>query len=199
MDVHWCRVNHFHHHPLSPGLWTVQNQSIFLSTASSMDVLGVFLSTTSSVNIRVYVCTYKCRTVRHLISHNIQDARNCSYGMCFTVIAVIFPANWKQFTIYPMTVNLHKCPPPPREKKARLRQWHKYILRAEGGISCTMPRKCSPLTQIRREQKMPGPLLLVYFMIYTVVASNEWPSFNLSARELIKENLFRGSMYTVQY
>ncbi len=28
-----------------------------------------------------------------------------------------------------------------------------------------MPRKCSPLAQIRREQKMPGPLLLVYFMI----------------------------------
>jgi hypothetical protein len=27
-----------------------------------------------------------------------------------------------------------------------------------------MPRKCSPLSQIRRGQKMPGPLLLVYFM-----------------------------------
>ncbi len=28
-----------------------------------------------------------------------------------------------------------------------------------------MPLKCSPLAQIRREQKMPGPLLLVYFML----------------------------------
>ncbi len=32
-------------------------------------------------------------------------------------------------------------------------------------MSRTVPRKCSPLTQIRREQKMPGPLLLVYFMV----------------------------------
>ncbi len=30
-----------------------------------------------------------------------------------------------------------------------------------GGI----PRKCSTLTQILREQKMPGPLLLLYFMV----------------------------------
>jgi hypothetical protein len=34
-----------------------------------------------------------------------------------------------------------------------------------GGILRTIPRKCSPLAQIRREQKKPGPLLLVYFMV----------------------------------
>ncbi len=55
-------------------------------------------------------------------------------------------------------------PPPPKERRAKLCQWRKHILSAEGGISCAMLRKCSPLGQIRREQKMPGPLLLVYFM-----------------------------------
>jgi hypothetical protein len=30
-----------------------------------------------------------------------------------------------------------------------------------------MLRKCSSLAQIRRKQKMPGPLLLVYFMVAT--------------------------------
>jgi hypothetical protein len=43
-------------------------------------------------------------------------------------------------------------------------KWRKYILRGEGRILRTIPRKCSPLAQIRREQKKPGPLLLVYFM-----------------------------------
>ncbi len=33
-----------------------------------------------------------------------------------------------------------------------------------GWISRTIPRKCSPLAQIRRGQEKPGPLLLVYFM-----------------------------------
>ncbi len=55
-------------------------------------------------------------------------------------------------TVYPMTVNLHKGPS-PTVRKAKLRLWRKYILRAEGGISCALPWKCSPLTQIRREQK----------------------------------------------
>ncbi len=36
-----------------------------------------------------------------------------------------------------------------------------------GWISRAIPRKCSPLAQIRREQKKPGPLLLVYFMTNT--------------------------------
>jgi hypothetical protein len=66
-------------------------------------------------------------------------------------------------TVNPTTVNLHKGPS-PTVRKAKLCLWRKYILRAEGGISCVLPWKCS-LTQIRREQKkMPGPLLLVYFM-----------------------------------
>ncbi len=55
-------------------------------------------------------------------------------------------------TVYPMTVNLHKGPS-PTVRKAKLCLWRKYILRAEGGISCALPWKCSPLTQIRREQK----------------------------------------------
>jgi hypothetical protein len=72
-------------------------------------------------------------------------------------------------TVYPMTVNLHTVKAPPTERKEKftplwLCQWRKYILRAEGRISFAMPRKCSSLTQIRREQKMPGPLLLVYFL-----------------------------------
>ncbi len=53
------------------------------------------------------------------------------------------------------------APPPPHTHK-----WRKYILRVEGGISRAIPRKCSPLAQIRRGQKKPGPLLLVYFMAY---------------------------------
>ncbi len=57
---------------------------------------------------------------------------------------------------------------PPTERKATLCQWREYILRGEGGISSSVPRKCSPLSQIRREQKMPGPLLLVYFMFGTI-------------------------------
>jgi hypothetical protein len=52
--------------------------------------------------------------------------------------------------VYPMTVNPHKGPPTERKE---LRQWPKYIARAEGGISSSMPRKCSSLTQIRRKQK----------------------------------------------
>ncbi len=55
-------------------------------------------------------------------------------------------------TVYPMTLNLHKGPS-PTVRKAKLCRWRKYILRAEGGISCALPWKCSPLTQIRREQK----------------------------------------------
>ncbi len=56
--------------------------------------------------------------------------------------------------------------PPPTERRAQLCQWRKHILRSEGGISCAMLRKCSPLGQIRWEPKMPGPLLLVYFMVW---------------------------------
>jgi hypothetical protein len=37
-----------------------------------------------------------------------------------------------------------------------------------------MLRKCSPLAQIRREQKMPGPLLLVYFMASTLPNSSQY-------------------------
>jgi hypothetical protein len=39
-----------------------------------------------------------------------------------------------------------------------------YFESGGGWISLAIPRKCSPLAQIRREQKKPGPLLLVYFM-----------------------------------
>ncbi len=71
--------------------------------------------------------------------------------------------NIQRCTVCSMTVNLHKGPP-PTERRGKLCQWRKHIFRAEGGISCAMLRKCSSLGQIRREQKMPGPLLLVYFM-----------------------------------
>jgi hypothetical protein len=33
--------------------------------------------------------------------------------------------------------------------------------------------KCSLLTQIRRELKMPGPLLLVYFMLHVVIYTKQ--------------------------
>jgi hypothetical protein len=53
-------------------------------------------------------------------------------------------------------------PPPPHTQVT-----YEYILRVEGVISRAIPRKCSPLGQIRREQKKPGPLLVVYFMVYS--------------------------------
>jgi hypothetical protein len=46
-----------------------------------------------------------------------------------------------------------------------------------------MLRKCSPLTQIRRQQEKPGPLLLVYFMIDPVFAKT-----SQNARFLLSEN-----------
>ncbi len=54
-----------------------------------------------------------------------------------------------------------KVPPPPNTQTPKL---CKYILRAGGGGISHAIRKCSPLAQVRREQKKPGPLLLVYFM-----------------------------------
>ncbi len=43
-----------------------------------------------------------------------------------------------------------------------------------GGISCAILRKCSPLTQIRRQQEKPGPLLHVYFMSLTLFFEPFW-------------------------
>ncbi len=69
-----------------------------------------------------------------------------------------------------MTVNLLKVPPPPSHTH---REEIKTVLvtsvnyKSDGGIPCAMLRKCSPLTQIRRQQEKPGPLLLVYFMPIT--------------------------------
>jgi hypothetical protein len=82
-----------------------------------------------------------------------------------------------------VSVNLLKGPPPHThtERKANLRQWRQYILRAEGGISGAMLRKCSPVTQFRRQQEKPGPLLLVYFMSWanksTIDVDSLLPSF----------------------
>jgi hypothetical protein len=80
----------------------------------------------------------------------------------------------------PLTVNLLKGSPSPHHTHT---QWRKYILWAEGGILRTIPRKCSPLAQIRREQKKPGPLLLVYFMPalfqHSVTVTPTHPRLNL--------------------
>ncbi len=79
-----------------------------------------------------------------------------------------------------------KVPPPHThtERKAKLRQWRQFVLRAEGGISGAMLRKCSPLTQFRRQQEKPGPLLLVYFMVLGLAGSGSVaraaPGFSLS-------------------
>ena len=69
-----------------------------------------------------------------------------------------FLANWKLYPI-PMTVNLLKGFPPTHTHSS-----DKVYFKSGGEDLRTIPRKCSPLTQIRREQKKPGPLLLVYFM-----------------------------------
>ncbi len=130
-------VYHFHHHPLLPEVCTVQNQNVFLSSASRMDVLGVYISTSISIDVqcvplstarsidvqsvflsatrknRQSVCLNKCWTVRHPISPTKMQLCLLLY-----IIAVIFLASWKRYTIYPMTVNLHKgpTPPPPPQK-----------------------------------------------------------------------------------
>ncbi len=64
---------------------------------------------------------------------------------------------------YNAWLNLLKGPPPPTHTHTH--KWRKYILEWRGWISRAIPRKCSPLAQIRRKKKKPGPLLLVYFMI----------------------------------
>jgi hypothetical protein len=57
-----------------------------------------------------------------------------------------------------------KVPPPPTHTSDFSIFWE-----WRGWISRAVPRKCSPLAQIRREQKKPGPLLLVYFMLIMMV------------------------------
>ncbi len=71
--------------------------------------------------------------------------------------------NWKQYNVSPMTVNLHKSPTPRKGKQHCVtdvsvfegrRGWFQDICRWHFSL----------LTQFRRKQKKPGPLLLVYFM-----------------------------------
>ncbi len=72
--------------------------------------------------------------------------QNCTSKNCRFTMSFLF--NWN---LYPMTESTERSP---------THKWRKYILRVEGGISCAIPRKCSPLAQIRREQKS---LVLFYF------------------------------------
>ncbi len=73
-----------------------------------------------------------------------------------------FLANWK--LLYIPWLNLLNGPPPPppththTSEVSIFEEWRGWISRA-------IPRKCSPLAQIRRENKKPGPLILVYFMV----------------------------------
>jgi hypothetical protein len=68
--------------------------------------------------------------------------------------------------LYPMTVNLLKGPPPlTHRKESKIASVTSVYFKSGGGISGAMLRKCSPLTQIRRQQEKHGPLLLVYFML----------------------------------
>ncbi len=82
----------------------------------------------------------------------LMHVQNCTGENC--IFTLSFLANWN---LYPMTESTERSPK---------HKWRKYILRVEGGggISLAIPRKCSPLAQIRRGQEKPGPLLLVYFM-----------------------------------
>ncbi len=62
---------------------------------------------------------------------------------------------------------LKGSPPPPHTHTQKVKQncvSDVSKFKSWGGNSGAMPRKCSPLTQIRRQQEKPGPLLLVYFM-----------------------------------
>ncbi len=68
-----------------------------------------------------------------------------------------FLTNWK---LYRMTESTERPPPTHTHTTSDV-----SIFESGGGISRGIPRKCSPLAQIRREQKKHGPLLLVYFMV----------------------------------
>ncbi len=96
----------------------------------------------------------------------------CSNCICVffnTIIAVISCQLVRiyiiQYCVYPMTVNLHKGPPTPTERRAKLCQWRKHVLRAEGGGFRAQCWGNVLLWAKSDEQKMPGPLLLVYFMV----------------------------------
>jgi hypothetical protein len=66
-----------------------------------------------------------------------------------------------------------KVPPPPHT------QVRKYILEWRGWISRAIPRKCSPLAQIRREKKS-----LVLFYLFTLWPDPSKNTFNEPANKL---------------
>jgi hypothetical protein len=55
-------------------------------------------------------------------------------------------------------------PPPPPPPQHHPPGFIFFIFGGGGGGSRAIPRNCSPLAQVRREQKKPGSLILVYFM-----------------------------------
>ncbi len=71
-----------------------------------------------------YQCVLMCTDV-------LLKSSFCMYKIVHNERCSFF-ANWKQYHLYPITVNLHKGPPPLTERK-ELHQWRKYILRAGGG------------------------------------------------------------------
>ncbi len=80
--------------------------------------------------------------------------------------------NWKQYNVSPMTVNLHKGPTPRKGKQHCVSDVSVFEGR-RGWFQDKCRWHFSLLTQFRRKQKKPGPLLLVYFMVYRVSTMTE--------------------------
>ncbi len=85
------------------------------------------------------------------------------------ILAVIPAPTGNNIHVSPMTVNLHKGPTPRKGKQHCVSDVSVFEGR-RGWFQDKCRWHFSLLTQFRRKQKKPGPLLLVYFMDPGVVA-----------------------------